>query len=174
MNNKGKGIHPSVILYPNVTIGKNVIIKANSVIGGDGFGYSKDKNGVYVKQKHYGGVVIEDNVEIGSCVCVDRAVEKGTNTIIGKGTKIDNLVHIAHCDVMGKNCAIVAGVSLGGSVVLEDRVFVGLNAIIKPKVKVGHDAVIGMGAVVLDDVSPGTIVVGNPAKFLRMRDGYKE
>jgi UDP-3-O-[3-hydroxymyristoyl] glucosamine N-acyltransferase len=162
-------IHPSAVVYSNVKLGKNVVIGANSVIGGEGFGLNRDRNFVYSRIPHVGGVMIGDDVEIGACTCVDRAQTKGYTTI-GKGTKIDNLIHVAHNVRIGENCALAAGIILGGSVVLGNRVFVGINATIKPEVKVGDDAMIAMGAVVIRDVAKGEIVAGNPAKFLRMRD----
>jgi UDP-3-O-[3-hydroxymyristoyl] glucosamine N-acyltransferase LpxD len=162
-------IHPSAVVYPNVKLGKNVAIGANSVIGGEGFGFDRNQNFVYLRIPHIGGTIIGDNVEIGACTCVDRAQTKDFTTI-GKGTKVDNLIHVAHNVRIGENCALAAGVILGGSVVLGDRVFVGINATIKPEVKVGDDAMIAMGAVVIKDVAKGEIVAGNPAKFLRIRD----
>lgn len=143
-------------IHPTARIGKN------TAIGRDGFGYARDKDGTLVKIPHRGNVVICKGVEIGSNVCIDRAVEG--STIIGEGTKIDNLVHIAHGVKIGKNCLIVAGAVIGGSCEIGDNCFIGINASIKNKVRVGNNVTIGMGAVVLKDVPDGETWAGNPAK----------
>lgn len=139
-------------------------IGKNTVIGGDGFGYVKQEDGTLLKMPHKGNVVIEQNVRIGSNVCIDRAVIG--STIIGKGTKIDNHVHIGHGAKIGKNCLIVAGSVLGGSCEIGDGCFIGINASIKNKVKIGKNVTVGMGAVVTKDVPEGVTVVGNPARIL--------
>lgn len=130
----------------------------NNVIGGHGFGYEKSKDGIPLRIKHLGNVVIGKNVEIGSNVCIDRGVID--STIIGDNTKIDNLVHIAHNVKIGKSCLIVAGAVIGGSTTIEDNTFVGINASIKNKLKIGSNVVIGMGSTVLSDVPDNTTVKG--------------
>lgn len=142
----------------------SAVIGKNTVIGGDGFGYARSENGTLIRMPHQGNVVIEENVEIGSNTCIDRAVVG--STVIGAGTKIDNLVHIAHGVKIGKNCLIVAGAVIGGSCEIGDNCFIGINASIKNKVKIGNNVTVGMGAVVLKDVPDGVTVVGNPARIL--------
>jgi UDP-3-O-[3-hydroxymyristoyl] glucosamine N-acyltransferase len=142
----------------------DLLIGWNNVIGNDGFGYARAEDGTLVKMPHRGNVIIEDNVEIGSNTCIDRAVEG--STIIGSGTKIDNNVHIAHGVKIGKNCLIVAGSVIGGSTEIGDNCYIGINASIKNKIKIGNNVVIGMGAVVLRDVPDGVTIVGNPGKEL--------
>lgn len=149
---------PPNMFHPSVKIGKN------TVIGADGFGYVRQDDGTLLKMPHAGNVIIEENVEIGSNTCIDRAVVG--STIIGAGTKIDNLVHIAHGVKIGKNCLIVAGAVIGGSTEIGDNCFIGINASIKNKVKIGNNVTVGMGAVVLKDVPDGVTVVGNPARIL--------
>jgi UDP-3-O-[3-hydroxymyristoyl] glucosamine N-acyltransferase len=105
-------IYPNVVIRENVQIGNRVIIHAGTVIGSDGFGYVFE-NGAHYKIPQVGGVVIEDDVEIGSNVSIDRATIG--NTIIGKDTKIDNLVQVAHNVKIGENSLIVAQVAIGGS-----------------------------------------------------------
>lgn len=105
-------IHPNVTIKGNVRIGDRVIVHSGSVIGADGFGYVLEK-GVHYKIPQVGGVVIEDDVEIGSNVSIDRATTG--NTVVGKGTKIDNLVQIAHNVLIGKNSLIIAQVGISGS-----------------------------------------------------------
>lgn len=136
-----------------------------AVIGGEGFGYEWDGEKL-VKFPHRGDVIIEKDVEIGANTCIDRATLEGKATLIGEGTKIDNLVHIAHNVKIGKHCLIVAGTVIGGGVIIGDRCYIGIGAMIKNKVKIGNDVTIGMGAVVLHDIPDGWTVVGNPAKRL--------
>lgn len=133
-----------------------------TVIGADGFGYARAEDGTLVKMPHRGNVVIEENVEIGCNTCIDRAVEG--STVIGAGTKIDNLVHIAHGVKIGKNCIIVAGSVIGGSCEIGDNVYIGIGAMIKNKIRIGKNAFIGMGAVVTKDVPEGATIVGNPGR----------
>lgn len=105
-------IHPNVTIREDVQIGDRVVVHAGSVLGSDGFGYVFEK-GVHYKIPQIGGVLIEDDVEIGSNVSIDRATTG--NTVIGKGTKIDNLVQIAHNVSVGKNSLIIAQVGISGS-----------------------------------------------------------
>ena len=144
--------HPKNIIHWSVTIGKG------TVIGGDGFGYVRQDDGPLLKMPHAGNVVIEKDVEIGCNTCIDRAVTG--STIIGEGTKIDNLIHIAHGVKIGKHCLIVAGAVIGGSCEIGDRCFIGINASIKNKVKIGNDVTVGMGAIILKDVPDKMTVVG--------------
>jgi len=159
-------IHPSAILNDDyVELGKNVRIGPNCTIGFDGFGFEEDEDGTQKQFPHIGKVILGDNVEIGAGTCIDR----GTlgDTIIGEGTKIDNLVHIAHNVEIGKNCLIVALTCLGGGVIIENNSYVGIGASIRNQIKIGEKAFIGMGAVVVKDVEPGITVIGNPAKPMK-------
>jgi UDP-3-O-[3-hydroxymyristoyl] glucosamine N-acyltransferase len=131
-------------------------------IGADGFGWVRDENNELVKMPHKGNVVIGKNVSIGRYTCIDRAVIG--STVIGDGTKIDNLVHIAHGAKVGRHCLIVAGAVLGGSCEIGDYSYIGMGALIKNKVKVGKNVTVGMGAVVTKDVPDGWTVIGNPAR----------
>ncbi|MGD8778902.1 MAG: UDP-3-O-(3-hydroxymyristoyl)glucosamine N-acyltransferase [Ignavibacteria bacterium] len=106
-------IYPNVTIRENILIGNQVIIHSNTVIGSDGFGYVPDKNGVYKKVPQIGNVVIEDDVELGSNVSIDRAALD--STVIKKGTKIDNLVQIAHNVEIGENTVISAQTGVSGS-----------------------------------------------------------
>ncbi|MBI2446482.1 MAG: UDP-3-O-(3-hydroxymyristoyl)glucosamine N-acyltransferase, partial [Parcubacteria group bacterium] len=111
---------------------------------------------------HVGGVIIEDGVEIGANTCVDRGALG--DTIIREGAKIDNLVHIAHNVIIGKNCRIICLVGIGGSVEIGDDSFIGISASIKNQKKIGKNVTVGMGAVVTKDIPDNTIVIGNPAR----------
>lgn len=155
-------IYGNVSIYGDVKIGKNVIINSGAVIGAEGFGYEPDEDGTLVQFPQVGGVIIEDNVEIGSNTCVDKGALG--DTIIREGAKIDNLVHVAHNVVIGKNCRIICLVGIGGSVEIGDGSFVGISVSIKNQKKIGKNVTVGMGAVVTKDVPDNTTVIGNPAR----------
>lgn len=159
------GIHPSSIINDCVEIGKNVRIGPNCTIGFEGFGFEPDKEGIYHRFPHVGKVILGDNVEIGANTCIDRGALE--DTIIGEGTKIDNLVHVAHNVRIGKNCMIIALTCLGGGVVIGDGAYVGIGSSVRNQITIGEKAFIGMGAVVVKDVDPGITVIGNPAKPMR-------
>ncbi len=171
---KGTVIENDTYIYPHVTvregvkIGKRVIIHPGAVIGSDGFGFVSDE-GRHHKIPQVGGVIIEDDVEIGSNVSIDRATTG--NTIIGKGTKIDNLVQIGHNVKIGKNCIIVAQVGIGGSAQLGDGVIVAGQVGIRDHIKIGNRVMIGAQAGVGSDVPDGQTLLGSPAidhkKWLR-------
>ncbi|QCD45147.1 UDP-3-O-(3-hydroxymyristoyl)glucosamine N-acyltransferase [Campylobacter mucosalis] len=116
-------IHPNVVVYNDCVIGDNCHLNANCVIGSDGFGYAHTKLGEHVKIYHNGNVVLEDNVEIGSCTTIDRGVFE--STIIKRGTKIDNLVQIGHNCELGQGCIIVSQAGLAGSTKLGRNVVMG-------------------------------------------------
>lgn len=149
---------PDHFIHPDAVIG------AYTVIGKDGFGWIRMEDNTLKKFPHAGNVVIEKNVVIGSNTCIDRAAVG--STVIGEGTKIDNLVHVAHGVKIGKNCLIVAGTIIGGSVEIGDNCFIGMGAKIKNKVTIGNGVTIGAGAVVLKNVPDGETWAGVPAKKL--------
>lgn len=116
-------IYPGVKIYHNCVIGDNCIIHANAVIGSDGFGFAKDDAGNYKKIPQTGNVVLHENVEIGSNTVIDRATMG--STVIGRGTKLDNLIQIAHNVVIGDNTAIAAQTGIAGSVKVGDDCLIG-------------------------------------------------
>jgi len=130
-------------------VGENVRIGLSCTIGGAGFGYEPDENNNLVRMPHLGNVVIQDNVTIHNNVNIDRGVL--SPTVIGKGTKIDSLSHIAHGVTIGKNCAII-GAGIGGSAIIGDCCYIGFRSVIKQKIRIGHNAKIGMGAIILKEV----------------------
>lgn len=147
-------LQPGVVLYDDVAIGDRVILHAGVCIGADGFGYVRDgdETGGYHKFPQRGTVVIEDDVELGAHTCVDRAALGQTR--IGRGTKIDNMVHVGHnCDI-GERVVIAAQTGISGSVVIEDDVVIGGQVGFGDHIRVQSGAVIGSKAGIL----PGKIV----------------
>jgi UDP-3-O-[3-hydroxymyristoyl] glucosamine N-acyltransferase len=144
-------LHPGVVLYDDVTIGDRVVLHAGVCIGADGFGYVRDDMS-YQKFPQVGTVVIEDDVELGAHTCVDRAALGQTR--IGRGTKIDNMVHVGHnCDI-GERVIIAAQTGISGSVTIEDDVVIGGQVGFGDHIRVLSGAVIGSKAGIL----PGKIV----------------
>lgn len=160
-------IHGNVYIYNNVKIGKNVIIHAGTVIGSDGFGYEINEKKQLEKFPHIGGVEIHNNVEIGANNCIDRGALE--NTIVGKGTKTDNHVHIAHNVKIGKNCVFTANVTTSGSIIIDDGVYIGTGATLRDWIHIGKNAFIGLGSVVVKDVPAGTTVMGVPAHPIKKK-----
>ncbi len=164
----GSFIYPNTTIRENVRIGRNVIVHSGAVIGSDGYGYVPEK-GQHYKIPQVGGVIIEDNVEVGANVCIDRATVG--NTTIGEGTKIDNLVQIAHNVRIGKNCLIVAQAGISGSVELGDWVIIAGQVGIRDHVKVGSKAIVAAQSGIGNNIPEGQVYSGSPAiphsKFLR-------
>ena len=150
----------NVVVYRNCLIGNNVIIQANSTIGSVGFGYCLIE-GSHKLIPHIGGVIIEDFVEIGANCCIDRA--KFGNTIIGTGTKVDNLVQIAHNVVIGKCCLIVSQVGIAGSCKIGDNVVLAGQAGLGDNVQIGDGVMIAGQAGVTNNVESGKTLFGSPA-----------
>lgn len=151
----------NVVVEHNCVIGSGVIIQANSVIGSTGFGYSYI-DGAHRLIPHNGGVVIEDFVEIGACCCIDRA--KFGNTVIGAGTKMDNLIQIGHNVVIGKCCVIVAQVAMGGSSEIGDGVVLAGHVGVSENIKVGAGAIVAAKSGVTSNIKAGRKVFGMPAR----------
>ena len=162
----GTRIYNNINIINNVTIGQNCEIQSGVNIGHDGFGYTENEEHQKTMVKHYGGVVIEDNVYIGG----NSYIERGTidNTIIKAGVKIDGACVIVHNCIIEKNTAMVGGSTLLGSVHLKDNVYIA-SALIKNQVTIGKNAVVGMGSVVIKDVEADTTVIGVPAQKLRKK-----
>ena len=152
--------HPNVTLREDCVIGERVIIHAGTVIGSDGFGFVRDGD-IYRKLPQVGNVVIEDDVELGSCVTIDRATT-GT-TRVGQGSKIDNLVQIAHNVQIGKNCIIVAQVGISGSTTLGDHVVLAGQVGIVGHIEIGAGAQVGAKSGVSKSIKPGEKLFGYPA-----------
>ncbi len=153
-------LHPHVVLREGVEVGRGVVIHAGTIIGADGFGYAFDGRR-HRKIPQVGRVVIEDDVEIGANVTIDRATLGETR--IGRGTKIDNLVQIGHNTRVGADAIIVAQTGIAGSCRIGDRVLIGGQAGLTDHLTVGDDARIGSKSGVHRDVPPGGEVLGYPA-----------
>lgn len=164
---QGSSIGKDSIIYPNVTvrervhIGERVIIHSGSVIGSDGFGYTRVDEG-HRKIPQVGKVIIEDDVEIGANVALDRGTIGAT--IIGRGTKIDNLVHIAHNVVIGENSLIVAQVGIAGSTEIGKNCILAGQAGIVEHVKIGDGVTVGAQSGVTKSIPSNTKVSGYPAR----------
>jgi UDP-3-O-[3-hydroxymyristoyl] glucosamine N-acyltransferase len=156
---EGSVIYPHVTIYRDTTIGRNVIIHANTVIAADGFGYTWDGTR-HAKIPQLGSVIIEDDVEIGANTAIDRAsLEK---TVIGKGTKIDNLVQIAHNVTIGQNSIIVSQVGIAGSTKIGNNVVLAGQAGVRDHVTIGDGVMAGGGTGITKDVPAGSIIWGTP------------
>ncbi len=153
-------IHSNVSIYARTRIGSRVIIHSGTVIGSDGYGFATEK-GKHYKILQVGGVIIEEDVEIGSNCSIDRGTMG--DTIIHKGVKIDNLVQIAHNVIIGENSLIVAQVGISGSTeVGKNAIFAG-QAGAAGHLKIGEGAVIAAKSAVFSDVAPKAYVAGYPA-----------
>ncbi len=153
-------IYPNVTIYDNSKIGNDCIIHAGAIIGSDGFGFARGKSG-YVKIIHTGYAELEDNVEIGANTTIDRGAVDYTR--IGAGTKIDNLVQIAHNVIIGKNCVIAAQVGIAGSTEIGDNVTMGGQVGIAGHIEVGNNVMIAAQSGVSGNIKDGEILSGSPA-----------
>ena len=154
-------IFPNVVLCERTQIGDRVTIHASTVIGSDGYGYVFD-SGIHRKVLQVGNVIIHDDVEIGANVAIDRAALG--STVIGAGTKIDNLVHIAHNVVIGRHCLIMGQVGFAGSTHLGDYSVVASQSGIAGHLKIGPQATVGAKSGVMRDIPPKGTVLGIPAQ----------
>jgi UDP-3-O-[3-hydroxymyristoyl] glucosamine N-acyltransferase len=158
-------IKNNVVMEGKVTIGRGTIISSGVIIGTDGYGYYKNKEGINIKVPHFGGVIIGQNVEIGANTCIDRGTLGDTK--IGKNVKIDNLSHIAHNVIIEDNAIVFALTVIAGSVLLRENSYVAPSATIMNQLTIGRNSIVGLGAVVLKDVEDNVVVAGVPAKILR-------
>jgi UDP-3-O-[3-hydroxymyristoyl] glucosamine N-acyltransferase len=159
-------IHNNVILADGVQIGKYCRIKSNTVIGEKGFGFPFAEDGTPVELPHLASVRLADYVEIGALNTVVGGAL--SDTIIHSHVKTDDHVHIAHNCEIGARTVITACSEISGSVKIGERCWLSPNCSIMNKINIGDDCFIGLGAVVLKDVPSGAVMVGNPAKILRI------
>jgi UDP-3-O-[3-hydroxymyristoyl] glucosamine N-acyltransferase len=154
-------VYPQVMIREGVEIGDRVILHSGVVIGSDGFGYLRDQSGVRVKVPQVGRVILEDDVEIGANVTIDRAT-LGT-TRLKRGTKIDNLVQIAHNVTVGADTVIAALTGISGSTKIGDRVTLAGQVGVVDHVTIGDDVTVGAQAGVTKDIPSGMVFLGSPA-----------
>lgn len=165
---KNTKIGKDCLLYPNVTvreeilIGDRVIVHSGTVIGSDGFGYDTQPDGTNVKIPQLGTVVIEDNVELGACVTIDRA--RFAKTVIGKGSKIDNLVQIAHNVILGPNALIAAQSGISGSCEIGRNVVFGGQVGVADHIKLGDFVMAGARTGITKSFPANTVLLWYPAK----------
>ena len=154
-------LEPHAILMRGTRVGKACLLHAGCVLGCDGFGFLPGSSGI-VKIPQIGKTVVGDDVEIGACTAIDR----GTigDTVIGDGTKIDNHVQIGHNAKIGRHCIICSMSGVAGSSVIEDGVTVSAQVGVTDHVRVGKGAILGGRAGVTNDIPPGAVVSGFPAR----------
>jgi UDP-3-O-[3-hydroxymyristoyl] glucosamine N-acyltransferase len=157
-------IYPQVVIRERCQVGARVIVHSGTVVGADGFGYATDK-GVHHKIPQVGIVVIEDDVELGANVTVDRA--RFGRTVIGRGTKIDNLVQIGHNVVLGRGCLLVSQAGIAGSTKVGNYVVMAGQAGLIGHLEVGDGAIITAQSGVTKDVPPGGVMSGSPSSDRR-------
>lgn len=162
-------IEANVVIGKGTQIGSNVLIKSGTVIGGSGFGYVQQEDESYEHLPHYGNVIIKDEVHIGSNTCIDRG--SLSDTIIEKGVKIDNLVHIAHNVHIGENSLIIACSLIAGSVKIGKNSWVAPSVTVRNAVTIGENTVIGLGSVVTGNIPSNETYLGVPAMHI---DSYKK
>jgi UDP-3-O-[3-hydroxymyristoyl] glucosamine N-acyltransferase len=154
-------VHAQASIRERVVIGNRVTLLDGAVIGSDGFGFARQKDGTHLKIPQHAGVVIEDDVEIGANSTIDRPAVGETR--IGAGTKIDNLVHIAHGVAVGRRVLMAALVGIAGSTVVEDDVMMGGQAGAINHLRIGKGVMVGAKSAVMQSVEDGLFVSGYPA-----------
>lgn len=159
-------LFPGVVVYDNCIIGDNVRIHANTVIGADAF-YYKKRADYFDRMITCGRVVIHDDVEIGSGCTIDRGVS--ADTVIGKGTKFDNQIHIGHDTVVGEMCLFAAGVKIAGVTTIEDRVTLWGGVLVGSDLTIGKGAVIFAGSGTAKSLEGGKSYFGAPAEEARTK-----
>lgn len=159
----GSVLHPGVVLVRNVRVGERCIVHSGAVLGADGFGYARDQDGRLEKIRHFGGVVLEDHVDIGPNSNVNAGTLDPTRLCFG--AKVDALCHIGHNAQIGRHAALAAGTILGRSA-LGEASWTGLNSTILPGNDVGDRGTVAAHALVTREVPPDTTAVGVPARAI--------
>jgi UDP-3-O-[3-hydroxymyristoyl] glucosamine N-acyltransferase len=160
-------IRSHVVISDGCRIGRRCLVRSNSVLGEEGFGFEYDADGTPVRVPQLGRVVVGDDVEIGACTTIARGAID--DTVIGDHVKIDDHVFIAHNVTIGRNTLVIACAELSGSVRVGKNCWIAPQASVINGVEIGDDALVGLGAVVQDPVESNAIVTGNPARFIRKR-----
>ncbi|MBV8883694.1 MAG: hypothetical protein JO235_06795 [Chroococcidiopsidaceae cyanobacterium CP_BM_RX_35] len=167
---RGSIVEPNAVILERSIIGEEVVIRSGAVIGGEGF-EPKYVNGDHIVVPHAGGVLLHDKVEIQANTHVARNVFGGF-TEIGKDTKIDALVQIAHNVSVGCRCEIAASAVIAGSTVIGNDVWIGPNATVSSELQIGNGTFIALGSVVTKDIPDFAMVAGSPARFVRWRKDF--
>ena len=167
---KNTTIWPGTVIRERCHIGNDCILHPNVTIGADGFGFRPDPERGLVKIPQIGNVIIGNAVEIGANSCVDRG--KFSSTVLGDGSKVDNIVQIGHNCNIGKFCIIAGHSGLAGSITIGNGVIIGGSASIKDHVTIGDGAIVGGGSGVIADIPAGKTVLGYPA--VDARDALKQ
>ncbi|WP_109695696.1 UDP-3-O-(3-hydroxymyristoyl)glucosamine N-acyltransferase [Chitinophaga deserti] len=162
-------IHPNVVIYDHTEIGDNVIIHSGTVIGADAFYFKKRaaREVMWDKLESCGRVIIESDVEIGALCTIDKGVSG--DTIIGRGTKFDNMIHIGHGTVIGRNCLFAAQVGVGGKAIIEDNVILWGQVGVNKDLTIGKGAVVYAGSGVKDSIEGGKVYFGSPVEEARTK-----
>jgi UDP-3-O-[3-hydroxymyristoyl] glucosamine N-acyltransferase len=155
---------PRVVCHAGSRIGSRVVLKAGAVIGGDGFGYLSDGKG-HTRIPHVGGCILEDEVEVGSNTCIDRG--SIDDTVVGRGTKLDNLVQVGHNVQIGERCLIMAGVGIAGSTRVGNDVILAGHVGVTDHLVIGDRSRIAAKSAVFGDVPAGASMSGHPARAHR-------
>ncbi|MFZ0696959.1 MAG: UDP-3-O-(3-hydroxymyristoyl)glucosamine N-acyltransferase [Nitrososphaeraceae archaeon] len=165
-------IGDGVKLVQNCSIGDNCVIQPGVIIGADGFAFERHQSGKLERFPHIRGVRIGNNVEI----CANSSIARGSlsDTVIGDGTKLDALVHVAHNVIIGRNCELTAGTVIGGSTKVGDLCWTGLNSTLKDNITIGNNVIVASGASVIRNVQDGDIVAGVPAKSIKEKVTTKQ
>jgi UDP-3-O-[3-hydroxymyristoyl] glucosamine N-acyltransferase len=154
-------IEPNAVLYRGTRVGRRCLVKAGAILGSAGFGFRSSAKG-HARVPHVGGCVIEDEAEIGACCTIDRGTLD--DTVIGSGTKLDNLIHVGHNVRMGARCLLMAGTVIGGSTTINDDVIISGNCTLRDHLTIGRRARIGACSVVTIDVPAASEYSGYPAR----------
>jgi len=157
----GSSINANVSIYHDITIGNTCIIDSGTVIGADGYGLISEKNKHY-KIPHIGSVSLGDNVWIGANCSIDRGTL--SDTVIGSGSKLDNLIHIAHNVTIGKNCLMAAQVGIAGSTIIEDNVTLAGQVGIIGQITIGRDSIVAAKSAVYQSMEASSFASGIPAR----------
>jgi UDP-3-O-[3-hydroxymyristoyl] glucosamine N-acyltransferase len=158
-------IHSGVAIEEKVQLGRRCVIKSNSVIGGEGFGFEYDEDGNPIHFPHYGRIEIGDHVWIGACSTVEIGALGAT--VICNGCKIDDLVQVGHNTIIGKNILIMANTIICGGAIIGEKCWDAPNSVVKEKIRVGNRVTIGLGSVVIRNVEDDLVVAGVPAAPLK-------
>lgn len=160
-------IGPGVCICSGVHIGKNVIIQPHCTIGTEGFGHIRNKEGVFERFPQLGGVIIEDNVEIGPQTNIQRGTLE--DTILKSGSKIGHHCNVAHNSEIGKHTLVAGGCSFAGSTKIGDFSWIGMGTVTVDGIKIGNNVMVGGGSLVTKDIEDNRLAYGTPAKMIRKR-----